>query len=281
MDESGDLLRMQYVDTYRVATAVQRLLENPFSNLRMLEGFGAAAQESGLLARPFPKKSSFHAFIQFCTHAFYFDSFDCARALEQAKRRVKHRRLRGEEAVPGFWLCDAFETYNVEHGSFAESLEAADITIKGATKADMDDYYWGLVESGCLEELELRIAEEVFYVTFQNRELLLGFNELAATYLTGTRTDDRFRREGVLKRVHLPKWVEKAVFHRDKGRCCICRTDLTGLVSLEGQRHFDHVVPLARGGINDVSNVQLLCSICNEQKGSGEGTTSSFYEKWY
>lgn len=32
--------------------------------------------------------------------------------------------------------------------------------------------------------------------------------------------------------------------------------------------HVDHVIPISRGGINDASNLQLLCPTCNRSKGN-------------
>jgi 5-methylcytosine-specific restriction endonuclease McrA len=36
--------------------------------------------------------------------------------------------------------------------------------------------------------------------------------------------------------------------------------------SIEAKREIDHVIPLALGGCNDVSNLQLLCPTCNRRK---------------
>lgn len=47
------------------------------------------------------------------------------------------------------------------------------------------------------------------------------------------------------------------------GRCANphCRCELT-------EFHADHVIPLARGGSNSASNIQLLCPSCNLKKGA-------------
>ena len=135
-----------------------------------------------------------------------------------------------------------------------------------------------------------QIVREVFFVLFQNRRLLLLFNQMMADQLEGTDkeglpSEDRkfLASSGVLKRVTLRKWVQKAVYHRDRGRCTMCRRDLTGIVSISGSssENYDHIVPLARGGLNDVTNIQLLCKDCNLQKLHHKATTSDYYEDWY
>ena len=49
---------------------------------------------------------------------------------------------------------------------------------------------------------------------------------------------------------------------KQRGRCIYCRTKL-------GDRfHRDHIEPLARGGSNYITNIQLLCPSCNARKRS-------------
>ena len=58
----------------------------------------------------------------------------------------------------------------------------------------------------------------------------------------------------------IPQDVKIAVSARDGGRCRQCgSTD---------KLHFDHVIPLSRGGSNSVANIQLLCGVCNRAKGA-------------
>lgn len=45
-------------------------------------------------------------------------------------------------------------------------------------------------------------------------------------------------------------------------RCVYCRSDITA------GYHVDHVMPLALGGSNDLSNLQVLCPTCNLSKGA-------------
>jgi 5-methylcytosine-specific restriction enzyme A len=62
-------------------------------------------------------------------------------------------------------------------------------------------------------------------------------------------------------RITIPPEVRKYVFQRDKYQCQSC-----GKISGETQLTIDHIIPLSRGGKNDISNLQTLCLTCNQQK---------------
>ena len=46
-----------------------------------------------------------------------------------------------------------------------------------------------------------------------------------------------------------------------RGKCACCRTSLD-----KSKYHIDHVMPLAKGGLNVDENIQLLCPPCNQAK---------------
>jgi 5-methylcytosine-specific restriction enzyme A len=50
------------------------------------------------------------------------------------------------------------------------------------------------------------------------------------------------------------------VFDRDGHQCRICGATENLAI--------DHIIPLAQGGTNDISNFQTLCQSCNSRKGS-------------
>lgn len=52
----------------------------------------------------------------------------------------------------------------------------------------------------------------------------------------------------------------RAMLKRQRGKCVACRIDISK------NYHIDHRMPLALGGSNDVSNIQLLCPHCNLSK---------------
>ena len=56
----------------------------------------------------------------------------------------------------------------------------------------------------------------------------------------------------------------KSLLKESQGnRCAFCKCSLK-----RKKAHLDHVVPLARGGLHDDSNLQILCSNCNHRKGA-------------
>lgn len=65
-------------------------------------------------------------------------------------------------------------------------------------------------------------------------------------------------------RVNIPAWAKKAVVARDQGVCGKCGANIT--MRLEADDHFDHMVPISRGGCNDLVNLQMLCEKCNLNK---------------
>ncbi len=71
----------------------------------------------------------------------------------------------------------------------------------------------------------------------------------------GTATPE-FRKEWQKRRYELTPMV----FERDPNECKFCGSK----DSLE----IDHIIPLSRGGTNELSNLQILCRTCNRKKGA-------------
>lgn len=63
-------------------------------------------------------------------------------------------------------------------------------------------------------------------------------------------------------RVRVSKWeaVRSSVFLRDDYACVYCGSRATPL-------HCDHVVPVSRGGSDDIGNLATSCAPCNLSKG--------------
>jgi hypothetical protein len=140
------------------------------------------------------------------------------------------------------------------------------------------EYTRDLQLSADYDLLLTQIADEVFHTIFPNRVLLSRLHEVLALFV---RQQDRetaadepglaslLTKGGRLKRIEPPRWARRAVYFRDHGHCAACGADLTALIDPLPARQFDHIVPLSLGGLNDVSNLQLLCQPCNGKKASG------------
>lgn len=132
------------------------------------------------------------------------------------------------------------------------------------------------------EELFDKMADEVFYILFANRQFLLDFNNMSInTVLDTVFPVEYLTKKGTIKRLAIPQWVKKAVFHRDKGQCVFCNSDLTGLVNTLTNSNYDHILPLDLHGTNDPCNIQLTCEMCNKSKSNKEGSTSNRYIPWW
>ncbi|BAQ63984.1 HNH endonuclease [Geminocystis sp. NIES-3709] len=62
-------------------------------------------------------------------------------------------------------------------------------------------------------------------------------------------------------RILIPIEVRKYIYNRDKYQCQSCGKKLE-----ETTLSIDHIIPLAKGGSNDMSNLQTLCLNCNQHK---------------
>lgn len=65
------------------------------------------------------------------------------------------------------------------------------------------------------------------------------------------------------ERIVIPPSGRKYVYERDNFQCQSC-----GKKATETQLNVDHIIPLAKGGSNDLSNLQTLCYQCKKAKSS-------------
>ena len=66
-------------------------------------------------------------------------------------------------------------------------------------------------------------------------------------------------------RQSIPRKLRHQVFQRDGYRCREC-----GATNKQTRLHVDHIKPVAKGGTNDLSNLQTLCEACNRAKYTDE-----------
>lgn len=70
------------------------------------------------------------------------------------------------------------------------------------------------------------------------------------------------RRYALKKSVTVERVDYEAIVQRDGMVCYLCRSEITSLEDL----HFDHVVPISRGGEHSMANVKLAHATCNLRK---------------
>jgi len=129
------------------------------------------------------------------------------------------------------------------------------------------------------------IVDEVFSLLFQDRHFLSEFNtHIAETTkkMTVKEFGDVLKRDAVITRcTYWPSWLIQGLYHRDKGHCAICQNDISAYYATGKTPAVDHIVPLNLGGVNDPTNLQLLCQSCNSKKGGHTITTSGYTSSYW
>jgi hypothetical protein len=263
----------KFYKTYSMCAVVNDFLKNTLDNSLSLECFHCDEQWANWLA-PYQKYSVFHQFIEFAVRSFHADQADNFDIGKSKRMYASFREIPGaiDDLVPHqLPIEEAFEHHEIEHESFFEFLANSGKTFEEANADDIYEFMTEVWISSAYEDLMKQTVDEVFLVLFQNRELMLLFNDYVSGIfsrgdLGGAEDRDRslLALDGTLTRVRPPMWAKRAVFFRDRGKCVLCDKDVSGLVSLDNIENYDHIVPLARWGLNDITNLQLLCVPCNQ-----------------
>lgn len=72
----------------------------------------------------------------------------------------------------------------------------------------------------------------------------------------------------------LPRWVRRDVWSMTEGRCFYCGLHTNPF----GTFHVDHMIPLSRGGTDDIRNLAPSCCYCNGLKAT---MTVQEFGRWY
>jgi hypothetical protein len=99
------------------------------------------------------------------------------------------------------------------------------------------------------DEVSLRIKKAVYDEEFELSSLRAAVANLEAAI--------EFQKSGP-KRDPIPEEVKLLVWARDGGCCVRCGS--------KQELHFDHIIPVAKGGGNSEANIQILCQTCNLKK---------------
>lgn len=286
------MLELKFYNTYYFCNAIKNILDDQFNYLRNLNDFYGDGQIWGLI-EAFPQYSLCHQFIEFVVTEIYYEEMaeiDAKKWIETKQKYTDAINMHSHvETVALLPVERAFDFYSIQYLSFNTYLLSINKSLAEFDDFDIHNYYDELRMNDSLSILIEQTTKEVFYILFQNRKLMMKFNQMMADALKYEK-DDRIPEEqatlinknGRLKRKNIPKWTKRTVFFRDKGRCVLCHKDLTNLINTENQENYDHMVPLAQHGFNDVSNIQLLCKECNQiDKKDKSVQTSDKYYSWY
>ncbi len=219
-DKSKHYYEARGFSVYYFANAVFNVVKDAGAYLRGIEEILGDMQVLNLM-RPFHKFTNLHHFLVAIIHEIIE---------EEMERRDEHD--------PRF-LIAFLQTYKVPFN--AKNL------------SDEDDFYTFVSESDAYHIAMDDLVDEVFHVFFNDIRFLQSFNELCAGYIDGAGFGQEFMTEaGTLKRVPIPAWARRAIFHRDKGECRECKRSLAMVINRLETERYDHIVPLARFGVNDV-----------------------------
>ncbi|WP_394230555.1 HNH endonuclease [Shewanella colwelliana] len=176
-----------------------------------------------------------------------------------------------EDVTPVFAMLNSHQIEYLTLERYIEEWHRDDDTGETIQVTDehKEDYKYQYaleyLEDLVFEKLPSIIVTEVFTLLFSDREAMKAFNLKVAEGI-GEKTD-RFSR--------WPKWLERALFCREKGLCAICKTDLSSMFHTQGKLAIDHIVPIALNGVNDPTNLQILCQSCNGKKSGSVVVTSN------
>jgi hypothetical protein len=208
-------IKLKYIVTYSLADDVEYIIKNKedvevaslinkfFKNL------------AGEYSWKFEKYSILHKFIAyiFQDQMYYPVEYKDDIILDSLANDEHYEKLEIEALL---------SLHNIQHTSLSIWLARNNLSKNLILTDDLLDYYAALKKEGSFSEMCEIVAEEVFFIIFMNRELLRLFNELIASIRSNSGYTS-------LKRVYMPKWVRRAVYFRDRGRCVICNRDLSGI----------------------------------------------------
>jgi hypothetical protein len=265
-----------FFNTYYYSNIINNILSGDVELIGFISNFFDASDY--YFVKPYQKDTAFHMFIHITVNDFFINDMN-EHDQEAFENQAKHN-----DSLQRLYAEKVFEEFNVNFPFKDEGENRQDISM-----AEIEEYQEEIMLTGYIEDCVDRITEQVFHLLFTNREMAFKFNYYVSNRILEVDMDEiddelipYFSKVNKrLIRKSPPTWAKKAIYFRDRGRCCDCNKDLSGTLSLLNKDNFDHIIPLEQGGINDVSNLQLLCDNCNAAKRGDLKYVSKLYEKWF
>lgn len=251
------LNRTHSFDSHYFASLVENILADPFAYLGFI-GSWYDGREAEVFLPPFPNWSRLHGFIYHVVSSELDERFDST-----------FIDLETHESGDEPWCDSLLKAYGMEDQGFRIWLKKKSTEIDEITEDQITEYYDELCESGQFDNLITHITNEVFDLLFSNRKVLRNLNGFITIVIEQLSFDSIsadliqfLNLDGTVKPVKIPQWAKRTVFLRDRGICTKCGTDLNSLESSNQELQYDYIVPISERGINDITNIQLLCSDC-------------------
>ena len=276
----------RYFRTYDIASNVAHMVHSP--DYRELESL---ANDDGVLAfvSSWQKDTALHRFARWLADEMFVDDTSGPYAWlfdDPTDIAVSHRYLPVDLAIKAYGINEESPV------PIDDFLQLTKQSVSGDPHFVANACYGRFINGTRLgqdyEDLLSQIGEEVFHVMFHNRSAMFALNRLLAGYVSDIDLSD-FEEDPELAaefrgRPNCPKnssGVGSTRCLRDNGRCATCGSDLSRLTDPLAKNHYDHIVPLRRGGLNDLTNMQLLCEPCNAKKAARDMLPSVRYRRLY
>lgn len=211
--------------------------------------------------------------LSYCLGEWFFDEYFSKLRLED---------LHGEYAA--WFLEDFYEMLKYHQFESSQSLQDLKYLVDRIDKMydDKEEEYWDYLDSeegnGEIEQifenafssyekslqlLRSKYAEDFADRMLHDRQLCFYTSQLLLQIGFDGDDDDTGPKQWV-EREYWPERVKAILKARDRGKCTSCGSDL--ILELEAPVHIDHMIPIVKGGCNDIVNLQILCDSCNLNK---------------
>ncbi|HAX2342289.1 TPA: hypothetical protein JW659_004598, partial [Escherichia coli] len=210
-----------YHDVYFFCHAIKNILNNQSDYIRGLNDFYG----DGRINRfdiPFPRWSHFHDFVEFIVLNIYSEDLKH----DHLSNVLNNMKSYSSRAVSDDNI--SVNSFEYIHKKYLAHLNENELEISHTTVSELEEFLYEFHSSEeFLKHIE-NTVREVFYILFGNRKVMQDFNEMIARAREDEIDiiDTKYHKDnGVLKRKNIPEWVKNAVYHRDKGRCVVCKKD--------------------------------------------------------
>jgi 5-methylcytosine-specific restriction endonuclease McrA len=159
------------------------------------------------------------------------------------------------------WIADEsdFQDFTEYMAKGMTSVKLTRITSRYRTQKHRENFKKGLKD----------ISNSAFHQIWIRPGLLLAFNlKIAESVKLLKKSDYKYlKNDGVFERpTSFPKWTHNIVKYRERGLCFYCNKNVANSITPNQEYDIDHLVPLAKGGTNDATNLILSCPECNNKK---------------